>query len=186
MTVLIGAAATGLCAFVVYVLIVGRPIFNNDHEYELKILNAVKTLGMEDQVIFTGHRDDALNVIDQLDTLVINSRSEALVMVAIEAMSVGTPVIATDVGGTNEIVRHRYNGWLVDFGNGNQLEEALITLYENDLQRRLFARRSKAIVEQRLNAKRFISEFQSVLSSDRAPMRITDAQQTVPMSVLEN
>ena len=167
-------------------LIVGRPIFNNDHEYERQILNAVKGLGMQDRVIFTGHRDDPLNVIDQLDTLVINSSSEALVMVAIEAMAVGTPVIATDVGGTNEIIRHRYNGWLVDFGSASQLEEALITLYENDLQRRLFAKRSRAIVEQRLNAKRFISEFQSVLSSDRMPMRITDAQQAVPISVLEN
>jgi len=164
-------------------LIVGRPIFNNDHEYERQILNAVKGLGMQDRVIFTGHRDDPLNVIDQLDTLVINSSSEALVMVAIEAMAVGTPVIATDVGGTNEIIRHRYNGWLVDFGSASQLEEALITLYENDLQRRLFAKRSKAIVAERLNVDRFISEFQSVLLSDQVPTQVTEAQQAVPMSV---
>jgi glycosyltransferase involved in cell wall biosynthesis len=113
-----------------------------------------------------GHRDDPLNVISQLDTLVINSRSEAFVMVAIEAMACGTPVIATNVGGTREMIQHRFNGWLTDFGNETQLTEALVTLYDNDLQRRLFVRRSRAVVEQRLNARRFISEFQSALMAE--------------------
>jgi len=161
-------------------LIVGKPIFNNDHEYEAQIIKTISSLGLKDRVSLTGQREDALNVIDQLDTLVINSSSEAFVMVAIEAMAVGTPVIATDVGGTNEMIRHRFNGWLVDPGDQKQLEEALITLYENDLQRRLFERRSKAIVDQRLGADRFISEFQYVLMTEAVPSRLPTIQHTVP------
>jgi glycosyltransferase involved in cell wall biosynthesis len=164
-------------------LIVGKPIFNNDHEYEAEIVKTIASLGLRDRAILTGQRDDALNVIAQLDTLVINSKSEAFVMVAIEAMAAGTPVIATDVGGTAEMIRHRFNGWLVDPGVEKQLEEALVTLYNNDLQRRLFSRRSKEIVADRLNEKRFIREFEAVLMSDGEQATTPAVEQAVSLSV---
>ena len=60
--------------------------------------------------------------------VVINSKSEALVLVAIEAMACGTPIIATDVGGTTEIIEHKTNGWIVPFGDENALTRGITTL----------------------------------------------------------
>jgi len=130
-----------------------------------KVSEAAKVLDSSGKGLFLGHRGDAVRIIRELDAIVINSSSEAFVMVAIEAMACGTPVIATDVGGTREMIRHYFNGWLVNYGNKEQLADALITAYRGKNARQLFARRSRDIVEERLNAPRFISEFQSALLS---------------------
>ena len=67
---------------------------------------------------FTGHVDniDILNVYKcQGADLFINvSESEGLPVSIMEAMSFGIPAIATNVGGTGEIVETDYNGWLLD------------------------------------------------------------------------
>lgn len=146
-------------------LIVGEPIFNNDDIYHAQVVDEAKRLNCFDRVLFLGHRNDALNVIRQLDTLVINSSSEAFVMVAIEAMAVGTPVIATDVGGTREMIQDHVNGWLIGHGDQEQLGQALLSAYSDAHARRQYAESSRTIVEQRLNAPRFISQFQTALLS---------------------
>ncbi len=148
-------------------LIVGKPIFNDDNIYHAKVAEAINVSGLTDRVRFLGQRSDSVRIIRDLDALVINSSSEAFVMVAIEAMACGTPVIATDVGGTREMIQHRFNGWLIDHGDEGQLVDALITAYQDKESRQLFAERSRNIVEERLNAPRFIGEFQSALLSAR-------------------
>ena len=148
-------------------LVVGKPIFNDDTIYKSRVDQAVRDLGLTGRVLFLGQRQDAVRVIKELGALVINSSSEAFVMVAIEAMACGTPVIATDVGGTREMIQHQFNGWLIDHGDEDQLYDALITAYRDNESRQLFAERSRSIVEERLNAPRFIREFQSALLSAR-------------------
>jgi len=146
-------------------LILGRPMFNDDDVYHAKLVETIRALGLAGRVQLLGQRSDAVGIIRKLDTLVINSSSEAFVMVAIEAMACGTPVIATDVGGTREMIRDRFNGWLISHGNADRLAEALITAYRDKDSRKLFAARSRKIVEERLNATRFISELQSAILS---------------------
>ncbi len=144
-------------------LIVGAPIFNDDHLYQEKLVETARALGIEDRVLFLGQRSDAIAIIKEIDALVINSSSEAFVMVAIEAMACGTPVIATDVGGTREMIEHQYSGLLVDFGDEKHLIYAMSKIYTDGRLRQLFADRSREKVEIHLNAERFISEFQGVL-----------------------
>ncbi|CAN5533125.1 glycosyltransferase family 4 protein [soil metagenome] len=151
-------------------VIVGAPIFNNDHLYQLKLEEAVKALGIEDKVIFLGQRSDAIAIIKEIDALIINSRSEAFVMVAIEAMACRTPVIATDVGGTREMIEHQYNGLLVNFGDEGQLIAAMITVHKNERLREFFKDRSREKVEKLLNAKRFTRKFQVILIETTIPL----------------
>ena len=144
-------------------LIVGAPIFNNDHLYQSKLEDAVKALRIENRVIFLGQRSDAIAIIKEIDALIINSRSEAFVMVAIEAMACRTPVIATDVGGTREMIEHQHNGLLINFGDEEQLIDAMTKIHENEKLRELFKGRSREKVEKHLNAERFKRKFQVIL-----------------------
>ena len=141
-------------------LVVGSPIFNQDEIYLEKLKQTVIDLGIENRVKFLGSRNDVAAVMQALDLLVINSKSEALVLVAIEAMACGTPIIATDVGGTVEIIEHQNNGWIVPFGDQAALTEALVTLGENQELRLKFAEESLKIAASRLNAQHFISQVE--------------------------
>lgn len=60
--------------------------------------------------------EDALNYINSIDFdfLINTSSTEGLPMTMMEAMSMGIPVIGTDVGGVKEIVINGYNGYLLD------------------------------------------------------------------------
>ena len=62
-------------------------------------------LSLGSSVTFHGHRSDVVSCISSLDLLVLTSDHEGLPMVALEALAVGTPVIAHAVGGLVELLR---------------------------------------------------------------------------------
>jgi L-malate glycosyltransferase len=67
-----------------------------------------------ERIHFAGYRNDAPAIMRGSDLLVSASESgEGLPRVIIEAMCVGTPVVATDAGGTRELVSDGETGWLV-------------------------------------------------------------------------
>src|SRR5690606_25912636 len=59
------------------------------------------------------------------DVAVLPSRMEALPMMLIEAAAFGLPAVATRVGGVPEVVRDGETGYLVEYGDGAGLRDAL-------------------------------------------------------------
>lgn len=72
-------------------------------------------LDLKDRVIFAGQvsKDRVLSYLRAGDVFVLNSTYEGLPHVVLEAMHAGVAVIATDVGGTGELVKHGINGLLI-------------------------------------------------------------------------
>lgn len=60
-------------------------------------------MGIKDVVTFHGHRNDTPTCIKSLDAMVICSDHEGTPMTALEALAIGTPLIAHNVGGLREI-----------------------------------------------------------------------------------
>lgn len=83
------------------------------------------TLGIEDLVNFVGHRSDIYDLVGAMDVFVLPSLSEGTPMVLLEAMSLGTPIVATQVGGVPEILTHGVTGLLVTPGDAQQLATAI-------------------------------------------------------------
>ncbi|WP_263382466.1 glycosyltransferase family 4 protein [Granulicella arctica] len=96
-----------------HLAVVGAPIFNRDDLYLAEIRDQAHRLGIEDRVHFTGPRSDVPNVLRSADLLVLNALVEPFGLVLIEAMSSGTPVLATRVGGIPEIITDNETGYLV-------------------------------------------------------------------------
>jgi glycosyltransferase involved in cell wall biosynthesis len=69
---------------------------------------------------------NAPGLMRHLDVLVLPSRQEPFGTVLAEAMAVGTPVVATRVGGLAEVVRDGVTGRLVDPGSPDQLAAAVL------------------------------------------------------------
>jgi glycosyltransferase involved in cell wall biosynthesis len=93
-------------------------------------------LQIPDKVIFTGEVEDVREVMAELSLGVISSlRSEAICRVALEYMTWGIPIIATDVNILPEIVRDGVNGWIVPAGDSENLSEALRHALSNEVER---------------------------------------------------
>jgi len=83
---------------------------------------------MGDAVTFLGHRDDMPALLAAADLVVLPSRSEALPTALIEAAAAGRAVVATHVGGVEEVVVHDHTGVLIPPGNVTALVAAVCTL----------------------------------------------------------
>jgi glycosyltransferase involved in cell wall biosynthesis len=75
-----------------------------------------------------GSRGDVPDLIAACDALCLLSEAEALPISILEAMALGRPVVATDVGGTSEAVAHAQTGLVVAAGDGAAAAGALARL----------------------------------------------------------
>jgi glycosyltransferase involved in cell wall biosynthesis len=84
-------------------------------------------LGLAGRVRFLGarSRDEVLRVLYAADAAVLPSRWENFPHLVVEALAVGTPVIASAVGGVPELVREGENGLLVPAGDVEALAGAI-------------------------------------------------------------
>lgn len=109
--------------------------YNGDYLENLKNRVAPE---ITNKITFVGnvHHNQLARYYEEADLLINPSLSESFGMSLIEANACGIPVVATRVGGMKEAVSDRETGYLVAPQAPNELEEAIITLLENDDERR--------------------------------------------------
>ena len=84
-----------------------------------------RDLGLEGRVGFLGERNDVERLLPGMDVFVLSSREEGIPNALLEAMAAGRPSVATDVGGTSEVMTGGETGWLVPPGSPELLAGAL-------------------------------------------------------------
>lgn len=100
------------------------------------IMNLVNELNLEENVIFTGKRNDMSELLAISDMMFHLSEKEAFGLVLLEALACGVPSVATNRGGIPEVIEDGVNGFLVPFGDIDAaVEKALILLEDEDLHR---------------------------------------------------
>ncbi len=72
----------------------------------------VSKLGIDGRVTFLGERDALPELLAPAQVFALSSDQESFGLSALEAMSCGTPVVATDAGGVSEVVTHGLSGLL--------------------------------------------------------------------------
>ncbi len=82
-------------------------------------------LGLGDTCLFTGQRDDVADLHNGLDLLVQSSDYEGTPNAVLEAMALGTPIVATDAGGTGQLIDHERDGLLLPCGDAAVLASAM-------------------------------------------------------------
>lgn len=106
---------------------------------EMARLHALRDeLGLQDLIAFLGARDqDSLHFyFSAAEFLVMPSHYESFGMVALEAMACGTPVIVSDVGGLQQLVKHNQTGLRVKVNDPEALAEAMQKLLSDEARRR--------------------------------------------------
>ena len=108
---------------------------------ELESLRA--ELGLGDRFEFLGFRPDAVELMSAFDIFCLASHHEGLPIVLMEALALGLPVVATRVGGIEEIVTDGVEAVLVPPRQPDRLARALIDLARAPQRRAEMAQRSR-------------------------------------------
>ena len=101
-----------------------------------KLERQVRTAGLENSFVLAGFRSDVDELIRDAAILAQSSLTEGLPNVVLEACAAGVPVVATDVGGTREVVTEGVNGHLVPAGDARAMAERLLELLDDPARRR--------------------------------------------------
>ena len=91
----------------------------------------IRESGLQQQIKLTGFVGDMPGLLAALDMFVLPSKQEGLGTVLLEAILSGCLVIASDVGGIGEIIRHRETGMLSQPGDVGGFVDAAETLLDN-------------------------------------------------------
>ncbi len=122
----------------------------------------VVELGLQDDVIFTGKRDDLPELIAISDVMFLLSEKEAFGLVLLEALACGLPSIATAVGGIPEVVEDGVNGFLVPLGDVEMAaEKALVLLKDNKLYE-TFKKNGLATVADKFHSSTIVTQYEKL------------------------
>lgn len=102
-------------------------IVGDGHERQ-NLEHLASTLGIDARVVFTGYCPNAAELMAGFDLFVLPSHSEGMPIALLEALGLGLPCVATDVGGVSELVHHNHTGFLVPPRSPELLSRAMIQL----------------------------------------------------------
>jgi glycosyltransferase involved in cell wall biosynthesis len=106
-----------------------------------RLEDLVRATKLADRIYFAGQRskEETLGLMAACDLFVLNSTYEGFPHVVLEAMCAGLPVVATEVGGTPELVRDGENGMLVSPNANGTLSKTLLKLLSCSEERQRLA-----------------------------------------------
>lgn len=106
-------------------------VFLGDGELRIELEEQTKRLGISKNVEFAGQVNNVLERMQHFDLFVSASLWEGLPTVIIEAMAMATPVVATAIAGTRELIQDGNNGKLVPPGDPQALADGIIEMIDN-------------------------------------------------------
>jgi glycosyltransferase involved in cell wall biosynthesis len=107
----------------------------------------VSELGIERETSFPGAVQNVNEYLRASDIFILPSAAEGLSNALLEAMACGAPVIATHIGGTEEVIRDGVNGLLVEPENPEDLARAILTLLKDKAHARRLGRNARKTIE---------------------------------------
>lgn len=124
-----------------------------------------RSISVATRVIFLGDVSpgEVAGYFAQADAFVLNSSYEGLPHVVLEAMAVGTPVIATHAGGTGEAVEHNVSGLLVPVGDRIALRNAIELLWRDPAFGRQLAEEASARLRQHFDFDAMVAATEETL-----------------------
>lgn len=131
-----------------HVLIIGGQVSTDPEPFYPELVKRMHTLGIEAHVTLTGDRQDIPELLGLLDIFTLPTFThEGLPRSILEAMSMGLPVVATNIRGCREAVVHAETGLIVPPQNSEKLAEALGTMLSDPDRRQDYGAAGRQRIE---------------------------------------
>ncbi|KAF0123297.1 MAG: glycosyltransferase [bacterium] len=103
-------------------------LFVGDGHLMTELISHASALGIKNKAIFTGWRSDVAQLINTFDIFALPSLNEGMGRVLVEAMAMGKPIVASNIGGIPDLVKDGSNGILFPPRDVDAMAEAIIKL----------------------------------------------------------
>lgn len=149
-------------------LLVGEPRFvahstrYANQAYLANLHELVDSLGVAHAVEFLGHRRDVPTIMRALDLLLLPSWTEPLSRAMLEAMILGTPVLATNRGGPADIINDGETGYLATPRDDELWARRIAAILADADGRASVARRASHDIQQLLDLERYVTQAMAV------------------------
>lgn len=137
-------------------------VFAGDGSLREQLKARIRELGIEENFVFLGFRDDIPELLSSFDAFILPSLYEGLPNVVLEAMSCSNPVIATAVDGTPEAVVEGQTGYLVPSMQPEPLAEAIVRLLGDEKKMKEMGDKGRKRVELEFSVESQVKNFEDL------------------------
>jgi len=121
-----------------------------------------RELGVEKDVRFLGRIEMVAPLLASADLFLLASETESFGLSALEALATGVPVVASDVGGLPEVVRHGETGILCPVGDVEAMGDAAIRLLQDETRWRTMSKAAAADARERFSLDRILAQYEAL------------------------
>lgn len=121
-----------------------------------------KDLGIEKDLLFLGRQQAVEELLACADVFILPSAYESFGLSALEAMSCGLPVLATETGGLGEVVTPGVDGWLCRVGDVECMAERACALLGNDALRGEMGQAARRKAVERFSPEKIVAQYEAL------------------------
>ena len=121
-----------------------------------------RELGVEGDTVFLGNQQAVENILAMSDLFILPSAHESFGLSALEAMSCGLPVLATEIGGLAEVVTQGVDGYLCRVGDCECMAERAYTLLSNPEKLKAFGTAARKKAVERFGPEKIVPLYEAV------------------------
>lgn len=136
-----------------------------NREFREHLKQTAADYGLSAMVSFGSGTASVAKPISEAHIMLNFSDSESLSRVTMEALHFGIPVIATNVGGTAEMIKNGWNGLLVERANVAQMADAMEQLLDSETMREDFSENGKAHLQQHFSQEKLTLQLSAIYQS---------------------
>jgi len=140
-------------------LIVGG---ENEPDYGTELRQAIKLLGLENNVVFTGLLESAIPILKLSQVFCLLSRAEGFSNALLEGMACSLPCVASRVGGSAEAIVEGDTGFLVAAGDHKAAAERILLLLRDPMRSRMMGAAGRERVTSKFSAEKVALEHAEI------------------------
>lgn len=133
--------------------------FVGDGELAEDLKSRVKSLQLQNKVIFTGFITNLRPLYADLDILLLTSLNEGTPVAIIEAMANHVPVVATRVGGVPNLIEHEQTGFLIKHGDADAMQATIMSILDDKVRYAPITERAYEVVSKNYSSQRLKADL---------------------------
>ena len=136
-----------------------------DGALRLRYEEVARELNIKKDVYFLGKRTDVPAIISSLDVSVLSSTNEGFSNVIMESMAAGKPVVATNVGGSKEMIKDGITGYLVPPADSNAMANAIMDLLKSPEKAVAMGGMGRKVVQEKFTVETMVKKYEELYFS---------------------